>query len=28
MTISRGKPYIFTEGRAVHTNQTPLIEEE
>jgi len=28
MTISPGKPYIFTEGTVVHTNQTPLIEEE
>jgi len=27
MTISRGKPYIFTEGRAVQTKQMALIEE-
>jgi hypothetical protein len=28
MTISPGQANIFTEGTAVHTNQTPLIEEE
>jgi len=28
MTISPRQANIFTEGTVVHTNQTPLIEEE